>query len=224
MTSADRQLRRALSGGVRREPAETTARLRARLATVAATEDLLDVAYRAFETPVGSLLLAATPRGLVRVAYPTANHDRVLADLAARISPRVLHAPARLDGVTRQLDEYFTGRRRRFDLPLDLQLARGFRLAVLAQLRAIAYGSTASYAAVAAAAGNPRAMRAVGTACATNPLAIVVPCHRVLRSDGSLGGYAGGLPAKTALLALETVPETAPEGALETAPPPDPAV
>jgi methylated-DNA-[protein]-cysteine S-methyltransferase len=178
-------------------------RLRARLALAAEASELLDVAYRTVDSPVGPLLLAATPEGLVRVAYAREDHDAVLARLASRISPRILHAPARLDPVARELDEYFAGQRRAFDLPLDLRLSTGFRRAVLARLRDIGYGSTASYATVAAAAGSPAAVRAVGTACATNPLPVVVPCHRVVRSDGSIGRYVGGTEAKQALLTLE---------------------
>ena len=138
-----------------------------------------------------------------RVAFEGEHHDAVLAHLATAISPRVLRAPRRLDEVARQLDEYFAGRRRRFELPIDLQLAHGFRRTVLARLSEIGYGSTASYATVAAAAGSPAAVRAVGSACATNPVPVVVPCHRVVRSDGSIGGYRGGPDAKRALLALE---------------------
>ncbi len=181
----------------------TLGRLRARLARQAAEHDLLDVAYRMVDTPVGPLLVAATAAGLVRVAYTDEDHDRVLAQLAERVGPRILQARAGLEAAARQLDEYFARRRRRFDLPLDWRLSDGFRRRVLHHLGDIAYGSTASYAAVAAAVGHPRAARAVGTACATNPLPVVVPCHRVVRSDGSLGGYGGGIPAKQALLQLE---------------------
>lgn len=179
-------------------------RLHDRLVAGAAEAGLLDVAFRTVDTSLGSLLVAATPRGLVRIAYACEGHDRALALLAARVSPRVLHAPARLDAVARQLDEYFAGRRRRFDLPLDLSLARGFRRAVVDRLIDIAYGSTTSYAAVAASVGSPRAVRAVGTACATNPVPVVVPCHRVLRSDGGIGGYVGGSAAKQTLIAMES--------------------
>ena len=178
-------------------------RLHERLASAAGDAGLLDVAYRTVDSPVGPLLLAATDAGLVRVAYAREDHERVLAELAARISPRVLRAPARLDAAARELDDYFAGRRRAFDLPLDLRLARGFRRSVLTHLPEIGYGSTASYATLAAAAGSPRAVRAVGTACATNPLPVVVPCHRVVRSDGALGQYIGGTEAKHALLVLE---------------------
>jgi methylated-DNA-[protein]-cysteine S-methyltransferase len=155
------------------------------------------------DTPVGELLLAATPAGLVRVAYPNEGHDRVLAGIAARLSPRVLSAPRRLDAAARELDEYFAGQRRGFDLPLDYSLAAGFRRRVLGYLPGIGYGHTASYSAVAAAMGSPRAVRAVAAACAANPLPVVVPCHRVIGKDGSLTGYAGGLAAKRLLLDLE---------------------
>ena len=156
------------------------------------------------DTPVGPLLLAATEQGLVRVAYPNQGHEAVLQALADRVSPRVLHAPERLDPVVRQLDDYFAGRRRRFDVPLDWRLSTGFRSTVLHHLAAdVDYGRTASYAALAALAGSPKAVRAVGTACATNPLPVVVPCHRVVRSDGAIGSYAGGVDAKRTLLELE---------------------
>lgn len=178
-------------------------RLRAQLTLRAQEGDLLDVAYRTVETPVGSLLLAATPAGLVRVAYAREDHDAVLATLAQRISPRVLLAPARLDDVARQLDDYFAHRRRGFDVPVDLQLARGFRRTVLERLPGVGYGHTVSYAELAAGVGNPRAVRAVGTACATNPLPVVIPCHRVVRSDGTAGAYVGGAEVKRTLLELE---------------------
>lgn len=178
-------------------------RLSERLAAVAERAGVLDVGYHTVDSPVGPLLLAGTERGLVRVAFDREGFDLVLARLAATLSPRVLRAPARLSAAARELDEYFAGRRDRFELPLDLQLARGFRRMVLDHLRQIGYGHTESYAQVAAAAGSPRAVRAVGTACATNPLPVVVPCHRVVRSDGSWGQYLGGTEAKTLLLRLE---------------------
>ncbi len=187
-------------------PAPTGAELAAlhgRLADSAEAEDVLDVAYRTLDTPVGTLLLAATRSGLVRVAYGIEDHDHVLETLATRVSPRILKAPRRLDAAAREIDEYLTGQRRGFDLPLDYSLSAGFRRKVLAHLPGIGYGHTASYAAVAAAVGSPRAVRAVGTACATNPLPVVVPCHRVVRSDGHLGGYRGGPAAKRLLLELE---------------------
>jgi methylated-DNA-[protein]-cysteine S-methyltransferase len=182
---------------------ETYDRLRDRLTYRADQEGILDVAYRTVDTPVGVLLVAATEQGLVRVAYPIEGHEKVLDGLATVISPRVLRAPARLDPVARQIDEYFTRRRRAFDVPLDMRLARGFRRLVLDQLREIGYGTTASYGTVAAAAGSPAAVRAVGSACARNPLPVVVPCHRVILADGSIGRYVGGVTAKKTLLELE---------------------
>jgi len=187
-------------------PAVTEAELAVlhdRLAARADADGLLDVAYRTLDTPVGTLLLAATETGLVRVAYPIEGHDQVLQGLAARVSTRILNAPRRLDPAAREIDEYFAGRRRAFDLPLDYRLAAGFRRKVLGHLPGIGYGTTASYATVAAAVGSPRAFRAVGTACATNPLPVVVPCHRVIKSDGDLGNYRGGPAAKQLLLNLE---------------------
>jgi methylated-DNA-[protein]-cysteine S-methyltransferase len=178
-------------------------RLHQRLEHAADTGGLLDVAYRTIDTPVGTLLLAATTAGLVRVAYDVEGHDAVLAGLADRISPRVLRAPARLDDAARQIDEYFAKRRTAFEVPVDLRLAEGFRRSVIEHLRAIGYGHRESYAAVAAAIGHPRAVRAVGTACAHNPLPVVIPCHRVVRSDGSTGQYVGGPLAKSTLLDLE---------------------
>ena len=162
------------------------------------------VAYRTVDSPLGPLLLAATEQGLLRVAYAREDHDQVLAQLASSVSARVLRAPARTDLAARELEEYFAGQRTAFDLPLDLRLSTGFRRTVLTHLADIAYGTTASYAAVAGAAGNPGAVRAVGTACATNPLPVVLPCHRVIRSDGSAGQYVGGVDAKRTLLSLES--------------------
>ena len=180
-----------------------TERLRAGLATRADQQGLLDVAYRTVDTPIGPLLLAATDEGLVRVAFALEDHDAVLAQLAVTVSPRILRSGRRTDDVARQLDEYFAGGRRQFDVPVDLRLVRGFRRAVIAHLSEIAYGSTESYAAVARATGNPAAVRAVGTACAHNPVPVVVPCHRVIRSDGSIGQYLGGSDVKAGLLAME---------------------
>jgi methylated-DNA-[protein]-cysteine S-methyltransferase len=182
---------------------ETLSRLHLRLESDAAADDLLDVAYRTVDSPVGTLLLAATNVGLVRVAYDIEDHDAVLARLARSVSPRVLRAPARLDTVAHQLDEYFGKRRTTFEVPVDLRLAEGFRRSVVEHLREIDYGARESYAEVAAAVGSPRAVRAVGTACAHNPLPVVIPCHRVVRSDGSTGQYVGGAAAKSALLTLE---------------------
>jgi methylated-DNA-[protein]-cysteine S-methyltransferase len=178
-------------------------RLQATIVRRAQDEDLLDVAYRDLDTPLGRLLLAATPAGLVRVAFPVEDQDAVLDMLATRVSPRVLHAPARLDLVASELDEYFAGRRHAFDVPVDLQLAAGFRRVVLERLTEVPYARTVSYGELAARAGSPRAVRAVGTACALNPVPLVVPCHRVVRSDGTPGSYRGGPEAKRRLLALE---------------------
>jgi methylated-DNA-[protein]-cysteine S-methyltransferase len=167
---------------------------------------LLDVAYATVDTPFGPLLVANTPKGLVKISFPSVYDDEeTLADLAARISPRVLEAPARLDDVRRQLDLYFAGRLREFDLELDWQLSSGFRRRALRAIDRIPYGKTRSYTDIARSAGNERAVRAAGTACGSNPIPIVVPCHRVLRSGGGLGGYGGGLPMKEALLRLEGV-------------------
>lgn len=181
----------------------TLARLHRVLEANAADEDLIDVAYTTIDTPVGELLLAATRKGLVRVAYPNEDHDRVLHTLGETLGWRILRAPGRLDIAAREIGEYFARQRQSFDLDLDLSLSHGFRRLVQTHLPEIAYGQTRSYQQIAQLVGNPKAVRAVGTACATNPLPIVVPCHRVLRSDGSLGGYIGGLEAKTALLKLE---------------------
>ena len=181
----------------------TLSRLRHRLGLAAEAEGLLDVAYTTIDSPLGPLLLAATPKGLVRVAYDVEDHDRVLGTLAQRISPRVLRAPRRLDAAARELDEYFSRQRRVFDLPLDMSLSKGFRQLVQRHLPEIGYGQTRTYRQVAELVGSPQAVRAVGTACATNPLPVIVPCHRVLRADGTPGGYVGGPGAKQALLSLE---------------------
>jgi methylated-DNA-[protein]-cysteine S-methyltransferase len=173
------------------------------LAARAESEGLLDVAYTTADSPFGPLLVATTPRGLVKISLPNHDADQALAELSARISPRVLEAPGRLDAARRQLDRYFEGRLTAFDLPLDWRLSRDFRRRVLRAIARIPYGETRSYTDVAASAGNARAVRAAGTACGANPIPIVVPCHRVLRTGGALGGYGGGLAMKEALLELE---------------------
>jgi methylated-DNA-[protein]-cysteine S-methyltransferase len=166
-------------------------------------EGLVDVAVARTDSPIGTLWLAATPAGLVRVGFPREG-DRFVEEVASALSPRVVELPARLDAVRRQLDEYFAGRRRAFDLAVDLGLAKGFRRTVLERLYAeVGYGQTLSYLELAVRAGSPKASRAVGSAMATNPVPIVVPCHRVLRTGGHLGGYGGGLEVKRWLLALE---------------------
>jgi len=178
-----------------------------RLTERAAAEGLLDVAYASADSPFGPLLLAATPRGVVRIGLPNQDADGLLEDLAARVSPRVLEAPAQLDDLRRELDLYFEGKLTDFDLPLDWRLTQGFRRKAQRAIARIPYGQTRSYTEIAARAGNERAVRAAGTACGTNPLPIVVPCHRVLRTGGALGGYGGGLPMKEALLRMEGVLE-----------------
>ncbi len=176
------------------------------LAERAAAEGLLDVAYSTVDSPLGPLMVAATPRGLVRVSYSQfRDDDAVLADLARRVSPRVLEAPARLDGARRELDEYFEGRRTEFDLPIDWVLTRGFTTEVLRATAAVGFGHTTTYAEVAGAAGSRRAVRAAGNSLGSNPMPIVVPCHRVLRTGGALGGYTGGVERKEFLLRLEGV-------------------
>lgn len=167
-------------------------------------EGLVDVAYARVDTPIGRLLVASTAAGLVRLGFEREDPDAVLQELARRITPRVVEAPGRLDEARRELDEYFDGRRDHFELPLDWRLSSGFRRTVLEHLYAdVPYGRTVSYLQLATIVGNPKASRAVGTAMATNPIPIVVPCHRVLRTGGQLGGYGGGLDTKVKLLALE---------------------
>ncbi|HET9677125.1 MAG TPA: methylated-DNA--[protein]-cysteine S-methyltransferase [Solirubrobacterales bacterium] len=182
-----------------------------RLKARAAEEGLLDVAYTTADSPFGTLLLAKTRRGLVRVGLPNQDADELLAELAERVSPRVLEAPAELDETRRELDLYFEGKLERFDLPLDWRLSGGFRQRVLRAINRIPYGQTRSYTEMARKAGNERAVRAAGTACGSNPIPLVVPCHRVLRTSGALGGYGGGLPMKEALLELEGVLDESPE-------------
>ena len=195
------ELREAWAGA-RREEVDRAA-VTARLATRAAEEGLLDISYCELDTPLGRLLVAATPRGLIRLGYPNVPLEDQLAALAAIVSPRVIEAPARLDPVRRQLDEYFEGSRRAFELALDWRLTRGFVQRVLREAARIPFGQTRSYREMAASAGNPRAFRAAGSALGANPIPIVVPCHRVLRTGGGLGGYGGGLEVKRRLLELE---------------------
>jgi methylated-DNA-[protein]-cysteine S-methyltransferase len=170
----------------------------------AAEEGLLDVAYSSVDSPLGPLVVAATPKGLVRVSYTEfRGEDEVLEDLARRVSPRVLEAPAKLDPVRRELDEYFDGRREDFDIAIDWSYLAGFTREVLRATAAIPFGDVSTYAGVAEAAGSPRAVRAAGNALGANPMPVVVPCHRVLRTGGALGGYTGGLERKEFLLRLE---------------------
>ncbi len=174
-----------------------------RLTRRIAEEALADVSYAPVDSPFGTLLLAATKRGLVRVAFPEENVDTTLQRLALRISPRIVQAPGPLEQMRRELDEYFDGRRRQFELPLDWTLVGPFARRVLGVTSEIPYGGVLSYAEVAAEAGSPRGSRAAGNALGSNPIPIVVPCHRVLRSGGALGGYGGGLDRKRFLLELE---------------------
>jgi methylated-DNA-[protein]-cysteine S-methyltransferase len=176
----------------------------------ASEEGLLDVAYTTADSPFGPLLLAKTRRGLVRVGLPNQDQDKLLVDLSERVSPRVLEAPGELDETRRELDLYFEGKLDRFDLPLDWSLSSGFRQRVLRAINRIPYGQTRSYTEMARKAGNERAVRAAGTACGSNPIPLVVPCHRVLRTGGALGGYGGGLPMKESLLQLEGVLDESP--------------
>jgi methylated-DNA-[protein]-cysteine S-methyltransferase len=196
-------LEEALRSATSLDPA-AWARLRRELAVRATAEDLVDVAFERHDSPLGPILLGATTEGLVRVGLPCEDEDAVLDELARRVSARVLSAPR--DAVTRarrQLDEYFAGRRRTFDVTLDWRLTTAFRREVLRATAQIPYGQTASYRQVATQAGSPAAVRAAGTALATNPLPILVPCHRVLRTGGALGSYRGGPEAKAQLLGLE---------------------
>jgi methylated-DNA-[protein]-cysteine S-methyltransferase len=199
MDDLERELREAELPG----PPQATL---AAVAERAEREGLVDVAYTTVDTPLGELLLAATPAGLARVAYPLNDFDTVLEDLARRLSPRVVEAPGRLDEARRELDEYFEGRRREFDLPLDLSVSAGFSRRVLEATAKIGFGEQASYRDVARAAGSEGAVRAAGSALGRNPVPVVVPCHRVLRTGGGLGGYTGGLDKKRFLLDLEGLP------------------
>jgi methylated-DNA-[protein]-cysteine S-methyltransferase len=201
----------------RSDPLELALRAHARaaerplpdLTATAAAAGLLDVAYATFDSPIGTLLLASTDDGLVRVSYVDhEDFDQVLEELATRVSPRVLAAPRRLDSARRELDEYFDGARREFEMALDWRLIHGFTRRVLEATARIPYGSVSTYKRVAAAAGNERASRAAGNALGSNPLPIVVPCHRVLHSTGGLGGYTGGLDRKRLLLGIESGQES----------------
>jgi methylated-DNA-[protein]-cysteine S-methyltransferase len=191
---------RASSGRSYAEAAEGAAR---RLARQAQAVGLVDVAFAEMDSPFGTLLMAATPKGLVRLAYPEEEHDDVLEDLAGSVSPRLLQAPEQLDEVRRQLDDYFEGRRRAFEMKVDYALSRGFVRRILRATARIPYGEVSTYRVVAGEAGNIRAVRAAGNALGSNPVPIVVPCHRVVRTGGGLGGYTGGLDRKRFLLRLE---------------------
>lgn len=196
-----KDVEKALQETARRSFREAAARASTRLAHDADRESLVDVAYAVVDSPLGPLTAAITPRGLVRLAYP--GEEGVLEELSTRISPRVLEMPAKLDRLRRQLDEYFEGSLRRFRFELDWTLVGPFGRKILATTAKIPYGTVASYGEVATRTGNPRASRAAGNALGSNPIPIVVPCHRVVRSGGALGGYTGGLDRKEFLLRLE---------------------
>jgi methylated-DNA-[protein]-cysteine S-methyltransferase len=197
----DEDMERALRAALR---GESDAVAPPTIVDAAAAAGLLDVAYARLDSPVGTLVLASTGEGLARLAYiDEGQEEAVMEDIAYRLSPRMLSAPRRLDAPRRELDEYFAGRRRTFDLTLDLRLLSAFTRRVLSATAAIPYGEVATYKEVATAAGSPRGSRAAGNALGSNPLPIVLPCHRVLHSGGGLGGYTGGLARKRTLLAIE---------------------
>jgi methylated-DNA-[protein]-cysteine S-methyltransferase len=197
------ELEKALRATRPRDP-KPAALAAERFASRAADDGLIDVAYTTVDTPVGRLLAAVTRQGLARLAFGGESRDAVLEDLSRRISPRVVEAPGRVDDVRRQLDEYFEGSRHEFTLPLDWALIQGFARKVLTNTAQIPYGEVRTYREVATLAGNDKASRATGNALGSNPIAIVVPCHRVVRTGGGLGGYGGGLPNKQLLLDLES--------------------
>ena len=199
-------VRRTLKEAASRDSAERAAAAAERLSRTAAEDGLADVAYAVVDSPIGPLMVAVTPRGLLRLGFDSDWLDRFVAEIAERISPRIVEAPGMpgmLDPLRRQLDEYFEGHRREFDLPLDWRLTRGFGRRVLRRTARIPYGEVATYTQMASAAGNPRASRAAGNALGANPIPIVVPCHRVVRQTLDLGGYGGGLDRKAYLLELE---------------------
>jgi methylated-DNA-[protein]-cysteine S-methyltransferase len=205
----DRHVERAFAAALATMDADEASRVAAeRLAAAADRAGLVDVAVATVDSPFGELVVAGTRRGLVRLAYPNERPDEVLEELARRVSPRVLEAPARLDAVRRELDEYFAGRRDRFEVGIDWSLTTGpFTRKVLRATARIPFGHVSTYGQVAAKAGSPRGARAAGNALGSNPIPIVVPCHRVIHGDGGLGGYTGGLDRKVRLLTLEGVLE-----------------
>ena len=164
---------------------------------------VVDVTVATMDSPFGEILLAVTRRGLVRVAFQWHEHGDVVEDLTERLSPRLVESPERLDDLRRQFDDYFEGRRRKIDVRVDYSLAHGFRRQAMQAARRIPVGHTETYGEVAERVGHPRAARAVGTAMAQNPVAIVVPCHRVVPAGGGVGSYGGGPAMKQALLEME---------------------
>ncbi len=199
MTDGD--LQRGLAALPESDPSVGVLRFRRR----AAQAGLLDVAYAVTDSPLGPLAVFVTPRGLVRVAYQGEPLDEVVAEVAARVSPRVLLAPEQTDAIRRELDAYFTRRLQSFSVPIDWTLVRGFARGVLHATAAIPFGQVTTYGHLAEAVGSPRAARAAGNALGSNPIPIVVPCHRVLHAGGGLGGYTGGLERKRILLRIEGV-------------------
>ena len=199
MTDLEQQLRGAAPVTLDRD------RLAETLARRAEADGLLDVAFGTLDSPLGELTVFVTPRGLLRIAYPNEAGAEVIEEVAERVSPRILRAPSRTDAARRELDGYFARERRSFDLPIDWSLVRGFAGAVLRATADVPFGQVTTYGGVARAAGSPRAARAAGNALGSNPIPIVVPCHRVLHADGGLGGYSGGLERKRLLLQLEGV-------------------
>jgi methylated-DNA-[protein]-cysteine S-methyltransferase len=200
-TDIERALRAAARGADEPGLAADAAR---RLSDRAIREGQADIAFAPVDSPVGTLLAASTPRGLVTLAYADSGFDPVLERLAVRLSPRIVEAPSALDEVRRELDEYFVGTRTDFDLPLDWSLVSDFSRRVLGATARVAYGDVSTYGRIAAQAGKPAAARATGRALGANPIAIVVPCHRVVGTSGSLTGYGGGLERKRFLLDLES--------------------
>jgi methylated-DNA-[protein]-cysteine S-methyltransferase len=200
------ELERRLAAGSPRGEFDLGA-FRTALGERAARAGLVDVAVGQLDSPLGTLTAMVTDRGLVRLSYPGEGIDEQLAYVAERVSPRVLPAASRTDPLRRQLDDYFAGRRTAFDVPIDWRLVRGFAGAVLAATARIPFGAVSSYREIAADAGSPNAYRAAGNALGSNPVPIVVPCHRVLHAGGGLGGYTGGLDRKRFLLQLEGVLE-----------------
>lgn len=196
----ERELRRLVLGAE-----ERARRAAGAFADVAAGRDLLDVAIGSADSPLGELLVAVTPRGLLRIAYPGEGLQRVLGELASAVSPRILESASATDEARRELDEYFAGRRRVFDVPVDFSLTRGFTRRTLRAATRVPYGELVSYGELARRVGSPRAARAIGNALGSNPIPIVVPCHRIVRTGGKLGGYTGGIERKLALLQLEGV-------------------
>ncbi len=201
MTDEMKELERMLRDSV---PVVDDAGAATRLARRADSAGLVEIAYATVDTPLGAMLVASTDRGLVRVGLPRETFDEVLENMADRLSPRILELPARVDDARRELEEYFDGSRREFDLPLDMRLIRStFRSRVLENMTKVPFGEAITYAEAATRAGNPRAQRAAGSALGANPIPVVIPCHRVVRTGGAVGNYGGGPEMKRYLLRHE---------------------